>query len=255
MQKKFIAGIYNYCDRWCERCSFTSHCRNYNNTGKLKPEEIDINNKKFWKHLSSNFEKAIELLHKMAAEKGIDLDNISQEETEEFEQRQSIIKNKVKNHTLIKLCKEYENTSMSFLKKQVSGELVNKTKELVSQLHIGMKTEEDVVYTMADLGDCEEIIRWYLFFINAKLQRALHGKIDEITVQQENGYQKDSDGSAKIAISAMERSMGAWLKMYELLPSSEDVLLKMLSLLSQLKQKTLDEFPHAINFKRPGFDD
>ena len=23
----FIVGIFNYCDRWCERCRFTSHCR------------------------------------------------------------------------------------------------------------------------------------------------------------------------------------------------------------------------------------
>lgn len=23
----FIEGIFNYCDRWCERCKFTSHCR------------------------------------------------------------------------------------------------------------------------------------------------------------------------------------------------------------------------------------
>jgi hypothetical protein len=23
----FIVGVYNYCDRWCERCALTSHCR------------------------------------------------------------------------------------------------------------------------------------------------------------------------------------------------------------------------------------
>lgn len=23
----FIVGIYNYCDAWCARCAFTSHCR------------------------------------------------------------------------------------------------------------------------------------------------------------------------------------------------------------------------------------
>src|SRR5438128_7391496 len=23
---EFISGIYNYCDRWCERCQFTSRC-------------------------------------------------------------------------------------------------------------------------------------------------------------------------------------------------------------------------------------
>jgi hypothetical protein len=27
VQEGFIVGVYNYCDRWCERCPFTSRCR------------------------------------------------------------------------------------------------------------------------------------------------------------------------------------------------------------------------------------
>ena len=26
-QDGFIVGVYNYCDRWCERCLLTSRCR------------------------------------------------------------------------------------------------------------------------------------------------------------------------------------------------------------------------------------
>ena len=26
---KFIPGIFNYCDRWCERCAFTARCRTF----------------------------------------------------------------------------------------------------------------------------------------------------------------------------------------------------------------------------------
>lgn len=26
---RFISGIYNYCDYWCERCAFTRRCRNF----------------------------------------------------------------------------------------------------------------------------------------------------------------------------------------------------------------------------------
>src|SRR5438132_7750977 len=26
---KYIDGIFNYCDRWCERCPFTSRCRSF----------------------------------------------------------------------------------------------------------------------------------------------------------------------------------------------------------------------------------
>src|SRR2546428_13738189 len=27
LQDGFIVGIFNYCDRWCETCAFTSRCR------------------------------------------------------------------------------------------------------------------------------------------------------------------------------------------------------------------------------------
>jgi hypothetical protein len=116
-------------------------------------------------------------------------------------------------------------------------------------------SEEDVVDTMASLSDCGEIINWYLFFIDAKLERALHGKLEGEEWEDENGFQKDSHGSAKIAIIAIERSMNAWVKLYELMPQSEDIALKALSLLTRLKQNALEEFPSAMEFHLPGFDD
>jgi hypothetical protein len=251
-QQKFIPGIYNYCDRWCERCTFTSRCRNYESTSKLSPEQLDINNKAFWDNISSNFSKAIQLLHKAAKEHGIDLDKpMTKEEEQQYEKRESFLKKATENHELIKLCRKYEKIASPFLNK--SEEFVNKTKELASELDMGLKTEAQVVHSVANIGDCLDIIQWYLFFIEAKLQRALHGKLDEL--EEKYDFPKDSDGSAKISIIAIERSMNAWLKLYEGMPSSEDVALHSLSILSQLKQKSLEEFPNAMQFKRPGFDD
>lgn len=256
MKQKFIPGIYNYCDRWCERCTFTTRCRNFESTSKLSSEELDINNKAFWDNISRNFEKAIKLLHKAAKEYGIDLNKpMSKKEEEDYQQRRSFIKSTAKNHQLSKLCNKYQKIVMPFFKDEISNELVDKTEELVSGLHMGITSEEDAVHTMAGLGDCQEVIRWYLFFIDAKLQRALHGKIEGEDWEEDSGFQKDSDGSAKIAIIAIERSMNSWVKLYELMPASEDIALQALSILSQLKKLALEEFPKAMNFKRPGFDD
>lgn len=170
-KQKFIPGIYNYCDRWCERCTFTSRCRNYESSGKLSPEQLDINNKAFWNNISSNFSKAIELLRKAAKERGIDLDKpMTKEEELEYEKRETFLKKATENHALIKLCRKYEKTARPFLKK--SEELADTARELVSELHMTLKTEEEVVASVANIGDCLEIIQWYLFFIDAKLQRA-----------------------------------------------------------------------------------
>lgn len=255
MKEKFIDGIYNYCDRWCERCTFTSRCRNYESTSKLSPEQLDINNKAFWENISSNFQETLGLLQKAGEKYGIDLSKpLAEDEDMAYRKREAFLKTETKQHSLSKLCKQYQKLVVPFVKKG-DADFVDKTRELVSHLHLGIKSEEDVVYTVADIGDCFEIIQWYLFFIDAKLQRALHGKLDGEDWKEDNGFQKDSDGSAKIALIAVERSIAAWIKLSNLLPSSEDVILKSLALLQQLQQKGKEEFPKAMLFKRPGFDD
>jgi len=254
MKEKFIPGVYNYCDRWCERCSFTSRCRNYESTGRLPTEQKDINNEAFWKNLTSNFKLTIELIQKAAKERGIDLTKpLTAEEEREFKSRKGFLDSQVNQHPLIQLCKQYQSLVRPFI--EHTDGLVNKTRELVDHLHLGIKSEEDVTYTVAEIGDCFDIIQWYIFFIDAKLQRALRGKIEGEDWETENGFQKDSDGSAKIALIGIERSIDAWAKLYDQLPSSEDNALNALSLLTQLKEVTLKEFPQAMVFKRAGFDD
>src|SRR4029077_18471630 len=120
-----------------------------------------------------------------------------------------------------------------------SDDVVNKSKELIDQFQLGIKSEEAVMHTVAGIGDCFDIIQWYVFFIDAKLQRALRGKMEGEDWETANGFQKDSNGSAKVALLAIERSMGAWTNLYDLLPSGEDPILKALSLLTQLKEITV----------------
>ena len=78
--ENFISGIYNYCDRWCERCPFTSHCFLYA-TEQADPElddpEVrDISNEKFWRKLESIFRSTAELITEWAAETGVDLNSV-----------------------------------------------------------------------------------------------------------------------------------------------------------------------------------
>jgi hypothetical protein len=93
MSEKFISGIYNYCDRWCERCSFTSRCRNYERTDDLSPEQQDINNNRFWEDIAANFEQAVIMIRDAAKERGIDIDAAMAEmDNEAYEQREAAIR-------------------------------------------------------------------------------------------------------------------------------------------------------------------
>src|SRR5690349_14109569 len=96
----FISGIYNYCDRWCERCAFSSRCLLYASEQADPelddPEVRDLNNEKFWRKLESIFRDTQELITKWADEAELDLNSIDakavnaayEQETQDAEQHE-----------------------------------------------------------------------------------------------------------------------------------------------------------------------
>lgn len=257
--KNHIPLIHNYCDRWCERCGFTKRCAIYIPSEKEVKYKTDGDNKAFWNKLNQNFTDIIEQLQKAAKEHGYDFESPEAK----AEQEKYVINHEKKwvdahNHPIAELCKKYEQIAQPFIEK--SEGMVDRVRELTSELHIGIKTAEEIVNIVADIGDCFDIIGWYVFFIEVKFQRALMGKLDgeewekPFDKLRTTNFPKDSDGSAKIALIAVERSMEAWAKFFQLLPSAEDTALDALSILSQIKKKGLDEFPNAMIFHRAGFD-
>src|SRR5262245_15112436 len=78
---KLIAGIYNYCDRWCERCQFTDRCLNYameeeNRQSGGAPKDKAA----FWKRFEASLKLTREMVHDMAKERGIAFDPAELEE-------------------------------------------------------------------------------------------------------------------------------------------------------------------------------
>lgn len=86
---KMIPGIYNYCDRWCERCEFIQRCANFTISENQfsDKEDLDISNKHFWEKLSEIFQVTMEMVMETAKEQGIDLDKIDYETIEKTEKQ------------------------------------------------------------------------------------------------------------------------------------------------------------------------
>ncbi len=49
----FVKSIFNYCDRWCERCHLTSRCRVFAQERSEFPDTaaLDLANEEFWRSL------------------------------------------------------------------------------------------------------------------------------------------------------------------------------------------------------------
>jgi hypothetical protein len=105
----------------------------------------------------------------------------------------------------------------------------------------------------ASLKDSMEVIRWYQHLIYVKIMRAIEGDLrrgPEIL----DGLPRDSDGSAKVALIAIDRSIAAWGAMRNHFPEQEDTILDLLVHLDRLRRKIEKTFPDARAFVRPGFD-
>jgi hypothetical protein len=235
-EKRFIPGIYNYCDRWCERCPQTSHCLNFACSEEefADPETRDIQNEAFWLKLSETFRDALELLKEAAEEHGIDLEALDSEQfQEESEQRDAM----AKSHDICRAAKVY-------------SDIVQDGFASPANLFVASPALDGAE---ARLEEAIEVIRWYQHFIYVKLMRAVRGELDE-KEEELDEYPKDSEGSAKVALIAIDRSIGAWGTVYAHDSFQNEKILRFIAYLDRLREEVEKTFPGARSFARPGFE-
>jgi hypothetical protein len=249
MTDKKIPGIHNYCDRWCERCYFTSRCAVYEDGRSSSPQEQEAGHKVFRDTLAENFAKAKHLLEQAAARHGVDLQELVNDIEEKEKSRESI-KRKSRLHPLAVLSQEYSDIAGEWLASQPG--MMEVLEGMRDDLSLGSvdfaKTKEQT----DRIKDCLAVIQWYEGFIHVKFMRALMGKTD---MEGDESAPSDFNGSAKIALIGLERSMQAWAYLFELIPDGEDDFLKILAMLDRMKRMATKEFPQAEKFIRPGFDE
>ena len=236
-EKRFITGVYNYCDRWCERCPLTSRCLNFSISEEdaPDPEAQDIRNKAFWNKLSESLAETMELLKESAQEWGIDLEAL--DSTEDVENLKAKDK-AAENHLLFRAAKRYIGIVDDWFKDKESLFF-----ETAAAAREGVNLEEAL-----------EVIRWYQYFISAKVFRAIRGKAGD-DEERDDAFLKDSDGSAKIALIAMDRSIAAWAAIRHYVTDGAKGVMDIIAFLDSLRQAVEKTFPNARAFIRPGFDD
>jgi hypothetical protein len=105
------------------------------------------------------------------------------------------------------------------------------------------------------LVNASEVVRWYMFQIEVKLIRALRGKDDDRSWDEFNEFPKDSDGSAKVSLLGIDRSIVGWKVIHRYLTDHQKTASHMIVQLTLLRRGVEKEFPEARAFVRPGFDE
>ena len=247
-KKEYISGIYNYCDRWCEKCRFTANCRLFSteskintyrimNNGKL-PEAEDIFDMEF--NDIENNENEFDEEDFWDDEEDFDV--------EEDENEEKILKGLEgkKECPVEKLSVEYLNKAHSFVK--ALDEKFNFTEASAQR-------KDDPRFKK--LLDAFDVINWYHMFIMVKIKRAIDGK-SEIQIgmdEEDNEFQSyDMNGSAKIAAIAINRSQDALNDLLSLTEEFNFEIEELMVLLGKILNEVDREFPDYKKFTRPGFD-
>ncbi len=247
---RFIPGIYNYCDRWCERCPFTSRCLNYalgEEEQSADSRSREIENQAFWDRLQETLEAAMEMVEEQAEEIDFDID---EEELQESIREHEEICEAAESQPFSRTARKYLSIVDDWF--NANEGLIDRRSDGLDFLAWAIVPGMGPAHEAANLQDCLEVIRWYQPQICVKLHRAASGAI---RAEREGieGLQEDADGSAKVALLGIERSIAAWGTVLRRFPDHEDAIFAVATLKRLLRQVEA-AFPNARAFRRPGFD-
>ncbi|MBL4753011.1 MAG: hypothetical protein JKY52_05340 [Flavobacteriales bacterium] len=249
-EEGFIAGVYNYCDRWCERCRFAMQCRVYDGISDENGNIKELTIEETLEEVSGSFKKTFEMLYDWAQEAGIDLDELSND-ADEWKQERKLRTDQIDNHPLSKATWDYTRMTDTWLKEQLPT-LDKKLNELRKHVELGIHPEQQLAQRDR-IQDAIEVIQFYMNPIYVKTRRALDGLMDGNDYWDDT-IQNDFNGSAKVALLETERSLIAFETLMNMIPEQLDDTLNIMAQLEKIRKGLLGQFPDARKFVRLGFD-
>lgn len=240
-----ISGIHNWCDRWCERCSFVARCSVGAIELKRWKKGKDWTSEDYFAELEKMFEGVEDKMAERMEELGIDWEEVMNEPLPEPDPKAEAQQKAMRERGM-----RYYRAVNAFLKE---NEPSFKAKGIDL---FGERDEPVGPYPddRSELADAVDVIRWYLHFQFVKAERAIHGMEDMYEDYWDGPQQSDANGSAKIAMIAAGRSIGAWEVLRHYLPEKSREITEFQAQIEQFRRIMERLFPDWRKFVRPGFD-
>jgi hypothetical protein len=248
-----IVGVHNYCDAWCERCGFADRC--VVNASRPRDEVPLRSEDPLRDHLKERFDQVRTLAARRSTFsveellKSVDLD--SRDPVEEA--RAKARRERLRQHPVVREAHAYSDLARAWFEVETAA-IRRHADALVTRAEVEDIDDLPSMSELARILDAVDIVRWDSYLIFVKLHRAIDGRGED----PEEGIwddpiQNDYNGSAKLALTLIDRSEGAWRAIDHWFPSSGGARL-LADQLAALRVTTEREFPRARTFLRPGFD-
>lgn len=222
VQDGFIVGVFNYCDRWCEKCPFTSRCGVF---ADIAEHDFEADHGPLTEPMAERQAKELaEHARRWERELGIDFAKIEEEASNDPDLELPEIR--LEHLELNERAGDFGHAVWKWLDGRTSGDQA--------------------------VRDAIEVIAHFAFLIPSKVNRALHGLADD---DGDREFPPDFEGSAKVALLGIEQSTAAWRELASagyLQPAEAAPFLSELEWLGRELERAI---PGARTFVRPGFDE
>ena len=270
-ESRFIVGVFNYCDRWCEKCRFNDRCRVYDREKGMRerheilgedPDDMSV----VMQDVGANLAETMEMLQQMAEEMGVDLDaepESEEEEEEEIEEFENPFEKP--KHPLLAHASDWMDKVESLLD-MVREEIPDLGKELAHSLFKEDDEEKveargnEIMSTLMEVRDSYELLGRYRYFIIVKLTRAVRGieeaeKRSRRSAEMAEFSRDDARGSAKVVDECIAKSVKALWTIAEFDRNWLDTAMPLANEGELIRRELAETVPDFHLFHRPGFDD
>lgn len=258
---EFIPGIYNYCDRWCEKCIYTNKCMNYSMESKIQ-NEVDAEKRRekdreeniqYWAAIDKTMENIADLIDEETPLKPdiddiIDVTYFEEDDLKEFRKDEEKKINKVESHPIYKKLDEYSYLIDNYFNKIDDKLIIQPSlKDYGWRANFAGLDELQI----QELSSATEVVYWYQYQLCIKSSRALMGLFFDKIDFNEDPKTADYTGYAFVVILGINRSVAAWIIIRKLLDLETEDINKLIRLLLAVKSMIIKLFPYAENFHWP----
>jgi hypothetical protein len=229
----FIPSIHNYCDRWCERCPFTSRCRVYAMEMTIQIDGFDGELTRAAAELPAEPDEEWAGEEFLAEAK----DALSEEELEQEMLERDVADAIAEAHPLT----------------EAADHLAKLAKPLIDAADARVTAGGGEAEAFRD---CLEVLAHYKHFVAVKVRRALSGR-DNPPILDDDGrpFPSDADGSARIAHLTCAAARDAAQRLATLDPGFASLVVAFTQTADRVLNLIDEAFPGHRTFRRPGFDD
>jgi hypothetical protein len=221
IQDGFIVGIFNYCDRWCERCALTNRCRLFADMARADFE---------YGNGSLTEPRLLRERRRLAAE----MIEIAARAEELSDKGASMTDTPLEHLPADLECSPGPDP-----------EILAKADALRGTLRTLQRSPNPAVRLAA------ETIQYFSLFVPMKMMRAL----SQVARHGPGSTQSDANGSGKVALLALERMEAAWRTLIETQHYSARDAAPFLAEIARMQRNLERALPTARDFVRPGFDE